>query len=167
MLTPPLVVEVTASPVGAGRLFSVAAGLSVPVKLMLVKVASLSWALLTELVTRPTYTVEPTPMATGEPSCVKPPPGVAVYAVKIEPLRTIRSDLGVNGVPTPGVVAPVLPPVLVRHDHCTPLSGVITRYASRALSASDSRIITPALAQSAVSSMLVTVAVIEPLPESV
>ena len=74
----------------------------------------------------------------------------------------IRSQVGVKLPPT--VVLLVPPPVELREVHWTPDVGVMTSDTFLAFSASDSRIMIPALAPLEVFSRLSTRTVMEPLP---
>src|SRR4030042_1475684 len=79
-----------------------------------------------------------------------------------------RSNFTQYGAVTPDwLVLKLTPPLEGRPCEATPLTGVIQAKACADSGASDSRIITPALAQPLVLSMLLTFAIIVPAPLSI
>jgi len=111
----------------------------------------------------PTYTVEPIAMVSAPPTCVHVVPLVERNAVKLLPDRTNRNHTGADPVLKYPSAAP---PVVSRCRYTVPLETDTVIAASRELAASDSRIITPALAHPLVLEMLATRAVIVPSPVS-
>src|SRR2546423_14751494 len=99
-----------------------------------------------------------------EPTCVQVTPSGEVKPVSVLPARTSRVQYGTAG---PVVLAVVLVPLVAeRVTKAAPLPGVRASRTERAPAASDSRIMTPALAEEAVFSTAVTRAVIDPSPVS-
>src|SRR6185369_13458020 len=110
--------------------------------------------------------VIPTFMVTlVEAICVQDEPSAEYDAVKVLPARDSFTHCGGTGPLTQPATLTVLAPVAERTSIATPLVGVRRTEASMELVASDSRIITPALAKPAVCCSVATRAMTSTSPE--